>query len=75
MSRFLIALHLLWQGGIDESSSRCPRAGNLADGVDGQGAGTGLNVYGLPPYGEVTTDLLQKPRPPAGSWDRGAYGL
>jgi hypothetical protein len=40
----------------------------------GQGAGTGLNVFAVPAYGDVTTDVLQVPRPAAGAWDRGAYG-
>jgi hypothetical protein len=50
-------------------------AGDFALKPGGPGAGTGMNVYALPAYGAVTTDILQKPRPPAGSWDRGAYGL
>jgi hypothetical protein len=41
----------------------------------GQGAQTGINVYGVPSYGAVTTDIVQAPRPIAGPWDRGAYGL
>ena len=42
---------------------------------NGQGAGTGLNVHAIPSYGDVTTDLMQAPRPTVGPWDRGAFGL
>jgi hypothetical protein len=49
--------------------------GNFQLQSGGQGAGTGINVYGIPSYGTVTTDVLQAPRPPVGAWDRGAYGL
>lgn len=48
--------------------------GNFKLAAGGQGVGTGLNVYGLPAYGGVTTDILQVPRAPMGAWDRGAYG-
>jgi len=41
----------------------------------GTGAGTGQNVYGAAPYGSVTTDRMQAPRPMSGPWDRGAYGM
>jgi hypothetical protein len=39
----------------------------------GQGVGTGLNVFGLPAYGVVTTDIAQQVRPPQGTWNRGAF--
>lgn len=39
----------------------------------GQGVATGLNVFGLPAYGVVTTDVAQQVRPPQGPWDRGAF--
>jgi hypothetical protein len=48
--------------------------GDLHPKPGGPGVGTGVNVYGLPVYGDVTTDVVQAPRPAAGSWDRGAYG-
>jgi hypothetical protein len=41
----------------------------------GQGAGAGVNVFGDPVFGSVTTDILQALRPAAGAWDRGAFGL
>jgi hypothetical protein len=44
---------------------------HLVDG--GQGAGTGINVYGDPELGGVTTDIFQKPRNMTGPWDRGAF--
>lgn len=47
--------------------------GNFKLLAGGQGAGTGLNVYGLNTYGGVTTDILQVPRSMMGAWDRGAY--
>ena len=50
-------------------------AGDLQLKAAGQGAGTGLNVHASPPYGDVTTDVLQAPRLVVGDWDRGAYGL
>ncbi len=50
-------------------------AGDFRLKPGGQGAGTGLNVYGLPVYGSLTTDILQAPRPLGGAWDRGAFGL
>jgi hypothetical protein len=47
--------------------------GDLHLDQGGEGAGTGLNVFGLPDYGVVTTDLGQSLRSPNGDWDRGAY--
>jgi hypothetical protein len=49
--------------------------GDLTLQPAGQGAGTGINVHADPVYGTVITDVLQAPRPAAGAWDRGAYGL
>jgi hypothetical protein len=48
--------------------------GNFKLLAGGQGVGTGLNVFGLPGYGAVTTDIMQVPRSMMGAWDRGAYG-
>ena len=52
-----------------------PAAGDFHLLPGGQGAGTGINVFGVPSYGAVTTDILQAPRPMVGAWARGAYGL
>ncbi|WAS96729.1 putative metal-binding motif-containing protein [Nannocystis punicea] len=41
----------------------------------GQGVDTGLNVFGLPAHGVVTTDIAQQLRPPQGPWDRGAFAF
>lgn len=50
-----------------------PNNGDFRPKPGGEGAGTGLNVFGLPDYGVVTTDLGQSPRSPNGDWDRGAF--
>lgn len=50
-----------------------PGAGDFHLVPGGPGVGTGLNVYGLAPYGSVTADLDQVPRPMTGPWDRGVY--
>lgn len=39
----------------------------------GQGVGAGINVFGLPEYGTVISDVEQAPRSMQGQWDRGAY--
>lgn len=49
--------------------------GDLHLKADGEGAGSGINVFGLPDYGTVMRDLAQKVRPPQGAWDRGALAL
>lgn len=49
-------------------------AGDLSLKPGGQGVDTGINVFGLPEYGTVTTDAEQVPRPLQGQWDRGALG-
>jgi len=47
--------------------------GDLHLKAGGQGVDTGLNVFGLPAHGTVTTDVAQQIRPPLGTWDRGAF--
>ncbi|MFZ6183660.1 putative metal-binding motif-containing protein [Nannocystis pusilla] len=49
--------------------------GDLHPKAGGQAVDTGLNVFGLPAYGVVTTDIAQQLRPPQGPWDRGALEL
>lgn len=50
-----------------------PVAGDLHLQPAGPGIGTGLNVYGLPDYGVVKSDIVQLPRFTDGAWDRGAF--
>jgi hypothetical protein len=66
--------------GDDTTGTTTPSAVFIQPGIGdfhllpmGPGAGTGLNVYGLEPYGSVVVDLDQTPRPVTGPWDRGAY--
>jgi hypothetical protein len=70
----------LMSAGDDLSGAATPASvfvdamnGDLHLKEGGQGVDTGLNVFGLPAYGVVTTDIAQQLRPPQGPWDRGAF--
>jgi hypothetical protein len=72
----------LMSAGDDTSGAATPQSVFVNPGLGdfhlllgGQGAGTGLNVYGVPAYGSITSDIVQAPRPVAGAWDRGAFKL
>ncbi|MCY1013916.1 hypothetical protein OV079_52005 [Nannocystis pusilla] len=71
----------LLSAGDDVSGAATPASvfvdamnGDLHPKAGGQAVDTGLNVFGLPAYGVVTTDIAQQLRPPQGPWDRGALG-
>jgi hypothetical protein len=72
----------LMSAGDDTSGAATPQSVFVNPGLGdfhllpaGQGAGAGINVYGVPAYGSITSDIAQAPRPVAGAWDRGAYKL